>query len=177
MIPSVMERPIAAFKPPLAPVSEETTVDALPIFTEAMSLSQRETIDVLVRGTSTRLSYPIADGRWRSRRAPYAYSDGCLYVPSSSWAALFEHGVRRRLECDVSELAGLSCWRYVTASGVASLLQPTGDTAERAEWRRGMELLEQGMLLAAPIQALTYGNFGLIRVELDRTAGALMILE
>jgi hypothetical protein len=178
MIESVAVQPwAAAFTPTLPAVVAQSPGEDSPVFAEAMLLSQRETADVLTRATSARLCYRLADGRLRTRRAAYVYMDGNMYVPSASWAAIFEHGVARRLDCDVNELAGLSYWRYVRASGVASLLQPTGDTEERAEWRRGMSALDEGMLLSDSVQSLTYGNFGLIRIVVDQTVGALMVLE
>ncbi len=156
-----------------------SAAEPLPVFAEPMTLSRREVLEVLERGNSARLSYrmPDGNGRWRTRRGPYAHADGVMYLPSYSWSVLFESGSALRMDADVSEMAGLSYWRYVCARGDARLLQPTGGAAERMEWYRAMEKLDQAMLLTQSTQTLAFANFGVIRLEVDETSGLLRLLE
>lgn len=159
-----------------------------------MSLSTDDIFDVLARQMTASVTYGLADGHTRTTREPYVLVGDALYFPSSpNLGAFVSNGgpvghegellraggqSARTVECEINELDGLSEWRYVWLRGCATLLQPTGGTSERNSWRLGIEQLRAVVprFRDATVEALAFGNFGVVRLANLEPAGVRLSL-
>jgi hypothetical protein len=143
-----------------------------PTRTDPTRLSNDEASGVFARNSVATVMYALDDGRVRVTRERYAYSWSTLYIPASvHLSALFNASVERAIECDVSEIEGMAQWRYAWIRGVSMLLQPTGGTLEREEWREGIEQIRRVVSGLPATEELRFANFGIIRVKEMRFTG------
>jgi hypothetical protein len=79
---------------------------------------------VVARNNAGCLRYPLSDSAIRTRRVRYVRHADALYIPA--WANLdsWYETPPPELECDVSEVEGRACWRYVWLRGRAIPLHP-----------------------------------------------------
>ncbi|HEU4994781.1 MAG TPA: hypothetical protein VFT29_08175 [Gemmatimonadaceae bacterium] len=174
-------------------MNTQTAYDIEP--SAVMSLSADDILDVLARQTTASVTYALADGHMRTTREPYVLVDYALYLPSSPSLGAFVSnggaagylGESRRpggqsaqtVECEINELDGLTEWRYVWLRGCATLLQPTGGASERNSWRLGIERLRAVVprFRDASVEALAFGNFGVVRLASLEPSGVRLTLE
>ena len=137
--------------------------------TEAQALVDRNT-----RGC---VRYALADGAVATSRVRYARHSSALYMPV--WTHVgdwYDDGVPE-LECDVSEVDGHTCWRYVWLRGRATPLYPTGGERERRGWREGIAVLRRAFSNMPPADDLALTNFGIVRLDVDSWHGAIVAWE
>jgi hypothetical protein len=134
--------------------------------TDCARLSLDEASAVFARNSVATVTYALDDGRMRVTRERYAYSRCALYIPASAHlSALFNSSMERAIECDVSEIEGMSQWRYAWLRGGSVLLQPTGGALEREEWREGIEQIRRVVSGLPATEELRFANFGIVRVK------------
>lgn len=141
------------------------------------NLTTTEAQAVVDRNTHGCVRYPLADGVVAASRVRYARQASALYFPV--WTNVddwYDDGLPH-LECDVSEVEGHTCWRYVWLRGRATPLYPTGSDRERRAWRDGIAVLRRAFINLAPADDLALANFGLVRLDVDSWLGALVPWE
>lgn len=165
-----------SFRPPMPLALMDSSSDIVhPSAPLPMSVAEVDAL--LARNHMARITHALGGGNRRTRRAPYVSGTGVLYVPATSCPLLLAESTPRRLDCDVSELTGLSHWRYVWTSGPAEPLHPTGSASEREEWYYGVELLKRVMFELGTVQELAFANFGIVRLTVESKAGVHLPLE
>jgi hypothetical protein len=141
------------------------------------SLTMAESQLLVDRNTRGGVRYPLTDGVIASSRVRYARQSSALYMPA--WANVdewYDDGVPE-LECDVSEVDGHSCWRYVWLRGRATSLFPTGRKAERQAWREGVAALRRTFTNIGGADDLALANFGIVRLDVELWRGAIVTWE
>jgi hypothetical protein len=147
------------------------------LFPRRRVLTTDESRAVVARNSIGCIRYPLSDSATRTSRVRYARQTDTLYIPA--WTSLdswYEMGPPE-LECDVSEVEGRACWRYVWMRGRALPLYPTGGAAERQEWRRAIAVLRSALVNMAPPDELAMTNFGVVRMNIESLEGAVVPWE
>lgn len=119
----------------------------------------------------------LDDGAIRSFRERYAATERALYLPAWNGAHALCREPPIEIECAVSEVDGLASWRLVWVSGHAALLQPTGDTAERAAWRTAVGQLRRVITGLASSEDLMFGSFNVVRLDILHVGGTSVQLD
>jgi hypothetical protein len=136
------------------------------------ALAPGEIDALLARCGIVSLTHTLDDGCRRSRRARYAHVDDTLLIPASECPqSLCCQATDPLVDCDVSELNGLSHWHYVWITGTATCFQPTGTAADRHAWREGVERLRLVIPRLPRTEALVLENFGVVRIEIHTRVG------
>ncbi len=147
--------------------------------TEQRALTPGEMDLVIARNSITALTHTLDDGSKRSQRARYAFAGDTMFLaaaecPPSLCCDPRDYGV----ECDVSEVDGLTLWHYIWIEGAARRSQPTGSSLERAAWREGIEQLRRVMPDLPRAEELAFANFGVVQVVIRARVGlALSMME
>jgi hypothetical protein len=141
------------------------------------SLTIAEAHAVVARNSIGYVRYSLSDSATRISRVRYAQHAGTLYMPA--WASLdsWYETPPPTLECDVSEVEGRSCWRYVWMRGRATPLHPTGVAAEREAWREAIVTLRRTVRDIPPADELALANFGVVRMDVESLDGAIVRWE
>jgi hypothetical protein len=138
------------------------------------NLTTSEAQAVVDRKTQGRVHYPLANGVVATRRVRYARQGSALYIPVWTNVDAWHDEAGPQLECDVSEVDGYACWRYVWLRGHAAPLYPTGCDQERHAWREGIAVLRRAVITLAPMDDLALANFGVVRFHVESWLGALV---
>lgn len=146
--------------------------------TNPTRLTPEEVSAIFTRNSTTTLLFSLDDGSPRTTRIRYRYTGSLVYVPATpALASLLSADVEPYVECDVSEVDGLACWRYVWARGTVTALQPTGASVERDEWREGIEQIRAVMPMLAHTEDLRFKNFGVLRITPLVLSGVVVRLD
>jgi hypothetical protein len=152
--------------------AEPSRVTPLPRDEDQRSLAPAEINAVLARCGIVSLTHTLDDGCRRSRRARYVYVDDALIIPASECPqSLCCQPSDVPVDCDVSELNGLSHWHYVWLHGSATCWQPTGAAPERRVWREGIDRLRTVLPRLARTEDLVLENFGVVRIAIQTRGG------
>src|SRR5918999_560000 len=163
---------------PQAPHTEVTTAASLegggtpaPRTSDKRTMAPEDVSRVLARNSVASITQDLDDGHPRTHRAQYVFAANELYLPAWTHPESFYRSPAVIVECDVSELDGLSCWNYVWIRGVVTPLQPTGDSSEREVWRYGVAQLRRVIATLGPTEELAFANFGIFRVDIRTQSG------
>jgi hypothetical protein len=140
-------------------------------------LTALEVRTIVERNTVACVRYQSSDTVARTCRVQYSAISDSLYIPA--WTSIDSWDETRRLdlECDVSEVEGRACWRYVWLRGHSTLLYPTGDAVERTAWREAAAVLRRAFPAMPPVDQLAVANFGIVRLDVRSWAGAIVVCE
>lgn len=140
-------------------------------------LTTAEAQAVVARNSIGCIRYSLSNSASRTIRVRYAGRAGALYIPA--WTSLDTWYQTRppKLECDVSEVEGRSCWRYVWMRGRATPLHPTGVAGERQAWRDAITVLRRVVSNLPPSDELAVANFGVVRLDVESLEGAIVPWE
>jgi hypothetical protein len=141
------------------------------------SLTTDEAYAVVARNSIACVRYPLSHVATRSSRVRYARHAGTLYIPAWTNLDSWYETHPPELECDVSEVEGRSCWRYVWLRGRATPLHPTGVAGERQAWREAIAILRRAVPNIPIADDLAVANFGVVRMDIESVEGAIVFWE
>jgi hypothetical protein len=141
------------------------------------SLTTDEAYAVVARNRIACIRYPLSDSATRTSRVRYAQHAGALYIPAWTSLETWYETDPPELECDVSEVEGRSCWRYVWMRGPATPLLPTGVASERQGWREAIAILRRAVPDLPQADELAVANFGAVRMDVEFLEGAIVPWE
>ena len=141
------------------------------------SLTLAESQLLVERNRRGCVRYPLAEGAIATSRVRYARQSSALYMPAWTNVEEWYDDGAPQLECDVSEVDGHSCWRYVWLRGRATPLFPTGGDAERRAWREGVAVLRRTFTNIGVADDLALANFGIVRLDVESWHGAIVAWE
>lgn len=132
---------------------------------------------MVARNSHGVVRYALSDAGFGAHRVRYARAATALYVPAWSSLGHWSDAHVPDIECDVSEIDGRSCWRYLWMRGRPRSLHPTGSAGERRAWRDGVNALRHVVANMPSTDHLALENFGIVRIDVRMCEGVALTWE